>query len=337
MAVLISHVRDTPRPPYEINPGIYEKLSALVMRALAKNPAERFQSAAEMKRALEDISLEKTRRATTQIMPASLAPGTAAPAVPFWKSAQGGWPALVMAVGIGILIGWLMTARPTYKSAVAIAGSTPGAPHTLSPPSKSPPSKKTASQKTILPIVRKKQTLKRAIAFTRETRKSASLPLGTRKIVQTGHSGVREIVLEIAMQGRQELSRKILTTRVVSAPRKQVELLGTRAPRRAQATAAKSFTTSSASTRRRAGSTSEKSAASLRRVPKSRATFKKKSSPRKLASQKSSSRKSSSAKSSAQNSSKKARSSQDARDRSPGVVPSSQVFGSFRLPGSPGD
>lgn len=43
----------TPVPPSAVNPAIPPALDAVVMRALAKDPADRFQSAAEMKAAIE--------------------------------------------------------------------------------------------------------------------------------------------------------------------------------------------------------------------------------------------------------------------------------------------
>jgi serine/threonine protein kinase len=331
MAVLISHVRDTPRAPREINSEIPEKLSALVMRALEKNPTDRFQSASEMERALAEIADEKMARSITETMPAALAPDIAAPAPPFWRSAQGGWPALFMAVGIGVLIGWLMTARPAQKPVVAARiGSTPDVASAVREPLKKATSTKKVSRETIAaktispktpaPIVRKKQTLKRAIAFSRETRKTASLPFGERKIVQTGRNGVREVVLEIATQGQQEMARKTLINRVISAPKKQIELLGTRA---ARAKPSVSQTSSSPSSRRRSGSTQSQSAShSRRRATSARAISTKKYTSKKAAPKRSS---------------KKSRSSKGSSSPARGVVPSSQVFGSFRVPGSYGD
>ncbi len=110
MSILIAHVRDMPPAPHEINSHIPEKLSDWVMRALQKNPVERFQSAAEMERALAEIANEKTAHANTQIMSATLTASAPATASPFWKNVRGGWLALFMAVGIGIFIGVLLTA-----------------------------------------------------------------------------------------------------------------------------------------------------------------------------------------------------------------------------------
>ncbi len=53
LAILFQHVRDKPRDLREINPDVPLDLGALVMRCLAKNPENRFASAAELAAALE--------------------------------------------------------------------------------------------------------------------------------------------------------------------------------------------------------------------------------------------------------------------------------------------
>jgi formylglycine-generating enzyme required for sulfatase activity/tRNA A-37 threonylcarbamoyl transferase component Bud32 len=52
VAVLSKHVYETPPPPRSINPDLPPAADALLARALAKNPAARYQSAAEMSSAL---------------------------------------------------------------------------------------------------------------------------------------------------------------------------------------------------------------------------------------------------------------------------------------------
>ncbi|WP_326597975.1 protein kinase domain-containing protein [Streptomyces sp. NBC_01803] len=49
LAVVYQHVQDTPRPPSEVAPEVPPELDGLVMRALAKDPDDRFQSAEEMR------------------------------------------------------------------------------------------------------------------------------------------------------------------------------------------------------------------------------------------------------------------------------------------------
>ncbi len=49
VAVAYQHVREDPRAPSELNPAISPALDAVVLKALSKNPANRYQSAAEMR------------------------------------------------------------------------------------------------------------------------------------------------------------------------------------------------------------------------------------------------------------------------------------------------
>ena len=49
VAVAYQHVRENPLPPSSLNPDIGGEADAIVMKALTKNPANRYQSAAEMR------------------------------------------------------------------------------------------------------------------------------------------------------------------------------------------------------------------------------------------------------------------------------------------------
>src|SRR5437764_8637640 len=49
VAVAYQHVREDPAPPSHQNPGISPALDAVVLKAMSKNPANRYQSAAEMR------------------------------------------------------------------------------------------------------------------------------------------------------------------------------------------------------------------------------------------------------------------------------------------------
>jgi serine/threonine-protein kinase len=53
VALAYQHVRSTPVPPSEVDPLVSTQMDAVVLKALAKNPAERYQSAQEMR---EDIA-----------------------------------------------------------------------------------------------------------------------------------------------------------------------------------------------------------------------------------------------------------------------------------------
>ena len=49
VAVAYQHVREDPKPPSSLNPRVNPALDAIVLKAMAKNPANRYQSAAEMR------------------------------------------------------------------------------------------------------------------------------------------------------------------------------------------------------------------------------------------------------------------------------------------------
>ena len=55
IAVCMKHVTEPLRPPRELNPAIPEELDALVVKLLAKHPAERYGSAAELLADLERV------------------------------------------------------------------------------------------------------------------------------------------------------------------------------------------------------------------------------------------------------------------------------------------
>ncbi|MDC0711024.1 serine/threonine-protein kinase [Stigmatella sp. ncwal1] len=56
-ALVRSILQDTPKPPREVRPGIAPELEALSLRAIARNPQERFPSAESMATALEGYAL----------------------------------------------------------------------------------------------------------------------------------------------------------------------------------------------------------------------------------------------------------------------------------------
>ena len=83
VSVAYKHVREDPLPPSMINPDISPELEAVVMKALAKNPENRYQNAQEMQADLERclegapvyatpvLSSEEAARGATQVYPAA--------------------------------------------------------------------------------------------------------------------------------------------------------------------------------------------------------------------------------------------------------------------------
>ena len=64
IAVASRHIREAPRPPSEINRGLPKDIDAIVLKALSKNPANRYQTAKEMRTDLAHALAGQTVRAT---------------------------------------------------------------------------------------------------------------------------------------------------------------------------------------------------------------------------------------------------------------------------------
>jgi len=80
--VLNQQLNTPPRPPMEVNPSLSRQLNDLILMALAKDPAQRFQSAEAFRNALRS-TIDKNPPAETVAPPAGFAaaaqPGAAAP------------------------------------------------------------------------------------------------------------------------------------------------------------------------------------------------------------------------------------------------------------------
>jgi serine/threonine-protein kinase len=53
--VMVAHLKEMPRPPIELQPGLGPELNAVILKSIAKSPADRFQSAAEFGAALNTL------------------------------------------------------------------------------------------------------------------------------------------------------------------------------------------------------------------------------------------------------------------------------------------
>jgi serine/threonine-protein kinase len=90
--IAMKHLNETPRPPSELEPGVPDELDQIVLRALAKDPADRYASADEFSDELDrcaaglPISRETAEAATAVLAGASTAGATqvlaTAPAAP---------------------------------------------------------------------------------------------------------------------------------------------------------------------------------------------------------------------------------------------------------------
>lgn len=89
------HLQKTPVPPSSVNPSVPQNLSSVVMRALAKDKADRFQGASEFLSALEPVRVDsKTDWAVTMektfVAPVSPVPQPAAGKAPDSRQSDSG-------------------------------------------------------------------------------------------------------------------------------------------------------------------------------------------------------------------------------------------------------
>ncbi len=86
LALALMHIHNPLRPPRQLNPNIPESLERIMLRALAKSPADRFQTADEMAEALHNALADVSRptavvAALAQPAPPIQPPPTPAPAM----------------------------------------------------------------------------------------------------------------------------------------------------------------------------------------------------------------------------------------------------------------
>jgi len=90
--VMTGHLREEPKRPVDLNPSIPDNVSQTILRAMAKEASQRFQSAAEFLAALEGISFDDVQTLETvaiQAQPASSG-GASSGSAPGGSAASGG-------------------------------------------------------------------------------------------------------------------------------------------------------------------------------------------------------------------------------------------------------
>ena len=128
-AVLMQHITDVPPPPRQFNPSLPELVQVVILKALAKNPNDRFESVGELARsfnaalrgealtlkrvvALDAPTVADESSAKTRVPPATSARRTSAQ--PGWLAHPGIVGVLVVmlaVVMVGILAGGLAISR----------------------------------------------------------------------------------------------------------------------------------------------------------------------------------------------------------------------------------
>src|SRR5262249_27897777 len=103
VAIAYQHVRENPIPPSRVDPEVPQWADAIVLRAVATDPRDRYQSAAEMRadiqRALQGVPVAAPRTAaygatTQRVVPAAAVAGVPTGAMPGYDYGQGddGYP-----------------------------------------------------------------------------------------------------------------------------------------------------------------------------------------------------------------------------------------------------
>ncbi len=74
--MMLAHVNTPPTPPSEINPAVPAELNSIILKALEKEPSQRFQTAKEFHEALEGVPLTlQGSEAKQQLLPPLEPPG----------------------------------------------------------------------------------------------------------------------------------------------------------------------------------------------------------------------------------------------------------------------
>jgi eukaryotic-like serine/threonine-protein kinase len=111
-SIMAAHIQQTPRPPIELDASLPPELNQIVLLALEKDPAKRFQSAVAMKNALDRVLEKLEGRARPAVAPTAAAPqSTATPVV----------QAPVMKQGSGARVVWILAGSLATLAVIVVA------------------------------------------------------------------------------------------------------------------------------------------------------------------------------------------------------------------------
>ena len=141
-AIMQAQLQQPPRPPVELSSSLPPSLNQIILKAMSKEPAQRFQSAEEFRHALKSVAASLGTKGATVPLVASQMTGASSPAVaaptmqmPPPASKGGGHRGLYIALGAAIVLvvmvaagfsaPWLKTrangGRASQKSGIAPA------------------------------------------------------------------------------------------------------------------------------------------------------------------------------------------------------------------------
>jgi serine/threonine protein kinase len=154
MAVVLKHITSPLRTPRELNPSLPEAVECVVLKALSKDPADRYQTASEMVEALEEAVSREPGMAwlagaeASDVPPVSAATEPVTRKVPAAQTGVPGWAwgvmgvllTLVVVAGVLVAVGWLSPSLAPQSSVGALTPSTtPTSTATPVPPTDTPP------------------------------------------------------------------------------------------------------------------------------------------------------------------------------------------------------
>lgn len=100
--LMMAHVKESPRPPIELNPEVSTELNEVVMRSLSKGRYERYSTAAQFREAIETVP---------ELLDAVAGDGGLAAAATYWNAAE------------DPILGSIATAAPEPQASAAAAPS----------------------------------------------------------------------------------------------------------------------------------------------------------------------------------------------------------------------
>jgi serine/threonine protein kinase len=133
LAVAYQHVREDPRPPSSLRDAVSPALEAVVLRALAKDPAARYQTAEEMRREL-GRSLTAEGGGPTEPIPVVRTAVLPPPAAPRRRRGRRWWPAVLILGLAGLAVAFILA----LLFATRLADRPASTPTTPSSPAPSP-------------------------------------------------------------------------------------------------------------------------------------------------------------------------------------------------------
>lgn len=98
-SIMAAHLQSTPAPPVELDPRIPPTLSDVILKAIAKDPAQRFQNADEMRDALLEVGRSLGVAQAARPSPAPKPAAASAPPPPAPPAAAGSRRGLYMVAG----------------------------------------------------------------------------------------------------------------------------------------------------------------------------------------------------------------------------------------------